>query len=195
MTETNNNLIVEGKKRLPENLLLDDKHNIHVHFIRFLFLFVIAILIYFLTVILPVRILVWQISSCQSHSKCWLIWNQRTMTAAIPVLIRQHWELVLAERFQNCEDIYIMNTYNKRICVWNGLIKIYESLPDNKITNSIELYFIVHARSSDIRTDEYYNLCSLFKQKNLKYKWLHPQKFADEKSILRIDEVILNREQ
>jgi hypothetical protein len=155
--------------------------------------FLIAVLIYFVTVILPVRILVWQISSCQSSGKSWLIWNQRTMTATVPVLIRRHWDLVLAERFQNCEEICVMKTYSERICVWNGLIEIDKMLQNDEISNSIEMYFIVHARSSDIRTDEYYNLCNLYKQKGLKYKWSYPKKFADEKSILRVDEVLLNR--
>jgi hypothetical protein len=180
MSETNNNLISsKDEKTLQEKLLLGND-NFYKFFIKFFVAFIILILIYYITMVLPIQILVWQISSGQKYWGNYFIWNQRTMNVAVSILMKRHWDLVLEERFQNCEGTIDLKTYNERICIWNGLITINSLLRNSDTISSVELYFIVHVRSSDIRKDEYQNICSLFKLKGLPYKWSHPKKFFDE---------------
>ncbi|MDR1479778.1 MAG: hypothetical protein LBJ00_12665 [Planctomycetaceae bacterium] len=139
-------------------------------------------LVYIVVFWLPPKILVWRIASGNDLYNVQenLIWNQRTMIDAVPILVTMHWNIVLEERFLNCEDCFNDVIFRRRLNIWKALIEIDKSTSNEDIARVIELYFIVHARSSDIRRDEYELLCDLFKAKKLSYKWSIPEKFANE---------------
>jgi hypothetical protein len=181
MNETSSNPISPSDEKILQEKLLLGNDNFYKFLMKILIVLVISILVYYVTMVLPVQVLVWQISSGQSNWENSFIRNQRTMTVAAAILMMRHWDLVLEERFQSCEGIIIsLKTDNKRTHIWNGLIEIDHLLHDSEMRSSLELYFIVHTRSSDIRKDEYLNICNLFKRKKMSYKWQHPKKFFDE---------------
>jgi hypothetical protein len=102
------------------------------------------------------------------------------MAKAAPILLSMHWNLILEERFLNCEGILSINTRNKRMAIWKALLEIDKSLKNDDIVGSLELYFVAHARSSDICKHEYELLCDLYDSKKMSYKWSKPKKFTDD---------------